>query len=210
LPDYYLAKTPVTNVQYTAFVRATGYVQPSYWKGRRPPRGKKDHPVVYVSWDDAMKYCQWLSEVTGRNYDLPSEAEWEKGARGTDGRIYPWGNQWDAARCNSGESGLEETTSVYAYPQGASPYGILDMAGNMFEWTRSLWGRSLEKPDYRYPYKPTDGRENLIGGSLLYRVVRGRGYGYPHECMRCAFRSGYPALALFSPKDCGFRVVMHP
>jgi formylglycine-generating enzyme required for sulfatase activity len=138
LPDYYLAKTPVGHAQYRAFVLATGRKASYGWTNRIPPRGEEDHPVVNVTWYDAMNYCQWLSEVTGRNYGLPSEAEWEKGARGTGGRIYPWGNQWDATRCNSKESGLKKTISVHAYPQGASPNGVLDMAGNVCEWTRSL------------------------------------------------------------------------
>jgi formylglycine-generating enzyme required for sulfatase activity len=103
LPDYYLGKTPVTNAQYRAFVQATGYQRPEDWAKGRPPRDKEDHPVVNVSWYDAVTYCRWLSEVTGKSYSLPSEAEWEKGARGTDGRIYPWGNQWDETRCNSSQ-----------------------------------------------------------------------------------------------------------
>ena len=131
--------------QYRAFVAATGREAPDGWTNRAPARGEEDHPVVHVSWYDARDYCQWLSEVTGRSYALPSEAEWEKGARGTDGRIYPWGNQWDATRCNSWESRLGKTTSVHAYPQGASPYGVLDMAGNVWEWTRSLWGKEWGK-----------------------------------------------------------------
>jgi formylglycine-generating enzyme required for sulfatase activity len=141
LPNYYLAKTPVTNAQYRAFVLATGHEAPEGWSHRTPPRGKEEHPVVHVSWYEAQGYCLWLSEVTGRRYSLPSEAEWEKGARGTDGRIYPWGDQWDDMRCNSGESGMGKATSVHAYPQGASPYGLLDMAGNVREWTCSLWGK---------------------------------------------------------------------
>jgi formylglycine-generating enzyme required for sulfatase activity len=209
LPDFYLAETPVTNVQYNAFVRATGYKQPMDWRGKRPPRGEGNHPVVSVSWYDAMAYCHWLSEVTGRGYGLPSEAEWEKGARGTDGRIYPWGNQWDTTRCNAGEN----TTSVHACPQGASPYGLLDMAGNVWQWTRSLWGKDVERPDFRYPYKATDGRENLITHSL--RVLRGGSFGCRHECMRCAFRYRHPPDFPVIPggngkMELGFRVVMHP
>jgi len=166
LPDYYLAKTPVTNAQYAAFVQVT-YRQPGGWKGGKPPSGKEDHPVVNVSWHDAVAYCNWLAEVTGKPYRLPSEAEWEKGARGTDGRIYPWGNRWDAKRCNTGESGKEGTTPVGAYPEGASPYGLLDMAGNVWEWTRSVYKS--------YPYDPDDGREDLqaerIGVCVAWRVL---------------------------------------
>jgi formylglycine-generating enzyme required for sulfatase activity len=144
LPDYYLAKTPVTNAQYAAFVQAVGWQAiGSKWtgdwaEGKSPP-GKADHPVNEVAWDEAMAYCRWLSEVTGRAYSLPSEAEYEKGVRGTDGRIYPWGKQWDATRCNADKGDQGDTTPVDAYPQGASPYGMLDMAGNVWEWTRSLW-----------------------------------------------------------------------
>ena len=94
--------------------------------------------MVHVFWHDAVAYFNWLAEVTSKPYRLPSEAEWEKGARGSDGRIYPWGDQWDVKRCNSLESGKRDTTPVGAYTQGASPYGCLDMAGNVWEWTRSL------------------------------------------------------------------------
>jgi formylglycine-generating enzyme required for sulfatase activity len=147
--------------------------------------------------------------VTRKDYCLPSEAEWEKGARGTDGRIYPWGNTWDAKRCNWRENGFHmATTSVYAYPQGASPYGLLDMVGNVWEWTRSLWGKSGENPDYRYPYRPTDGREDLDAGQEVARVLRGSVFDLYHGRVRCAFRDRYnPNL-----RDVfiGFRVVVRP
>jgi hypothetical protein len=101
-PDSYLTKTPVTNAQYHAFAQATGHEVPEGWDWvyHTPPNGQEDHPVVHVSWNDTVDYCQWLSKVTGRDDGLPSEAEWEKGARGTDGRLYPRGNEWDATRCN--------------------------------------------------------------------------------------------------------------
>jgi formylglycine-generating enzyme required for sulfatase activity len=191
LPDYYLAKTPVTNAQYAAFAEATDHKPPGHWKGGKPDRGKEDHPVVYVSWRDAVDYCNWLAQVTGKAYRLPSEAEWEKGARGTDGRIYPWGNEWNPERCNSFEGGPKETTPVGAYLQGASPYGLLDMAGNVWEWTRSLWGKDKEKPDFKYPYKLDDGRENLKAGDNIYRVVRGGAFYNNGTGVRCAFRDGF-------------------
>jgi formylglycine-generating enzyme required for sulfatase activity len=206
LPDYYLAKTPVTNAQYRAFVLATGHEEPEGWTNRTPPRGEEDHPVVHVSWYDARDYCLWLSEVTGRGYGLPSEAEWEKGARGTDGRIHLWGDRWDATRCKSGEGDLAETTSVHAYPQGASPYGVLDMTGNVWEWTRSLWGRG-ENPDYRYPYRANDGRENLAAGQKIVRVLRGGAF-FDDGSGRCAFRTGPEPYR--EDEDIGFRVVVRP
>jgi formylglycine-generating enzyme required for sulfatase activity len=178
LPDYYIAKTPVTNAQYQTFVLATGQELPRHWEGGKPSRGREDHPVVYVSWHDAIMYCQWLARVIGRPYRLPSEAEWEKAARGTDGRILPWGNKWDASRCNTRESGTGDTTAVGTYPQGASPYGCLDMAGNVWEWTSSLY--------QDYPYDPKDGRENLTAGSG--RVVRGGSFGRSGDHARCTCR----------------------
>ena len=196
LPDYSMAKTPVTNVQYAAFVERTNHSQPKHWEAGKPPRGKKDHPVVHVSWHDAVAYCNWLTETSGKPYRLPSEAEWEKGARGIDGRIYPWGDQWDANRCNSREGGKDSTTPVGAYPEGASHYGLLDMAGNVREWIRSK--------EASYPYLATDGREDL-GGSTA-RVVRG-GSWYDNEWFaRCAFRSRLIPDLFFDVL--GFRVVV--
>jgi formylglycine-generating enzyme required for sulfatase activity len=197
LPDYYLAKTPLTNAQYAAFVQATGHSQPGHWKGGKPPKGKEDHPVVHVSWHDAVAYCRWLSEVTGRPYRLPSEAEWEKGARGSDGRLWPWGNQWDVKRCNTKESGPNDTTPVGAYPEGASPYGLLDMAGNVWEWTRSVYKS--------YPYDPDDGREDLEAPGTVRRVLRGGSWNYNQDSARCVvrFRSG----PLSSHGYLGFRLV---
>jgi formylglycine-generating enzyme required for sulfatase activity len=208
LPDYYLAKTPVTNAQYAAFVQATGHDQPEHWKGGKPPPGKEDHPVVNVSWDDALAYCRWLAGVTGKPYRLPGEAEWEKGARGTDGRIYPWGNRWDATRCNSQESGRDETTPVGAFPAGASPYGLLDMAGNVWEWTRSLWGKDPQKPNFRYPYNPKDGRENLEASPDVFRVLRGGAFYFDEGLVRCAVRVRDSPSVRYG--TIGFRVVVSP
>jgi formylglycine-generating enzyme required for sulfatase activity len=208
LPDYYLSKTPVTNWQYKAFVLATGRTAPQGWTNETHLHREEDHPVMTVSWYDARDYCQWLSQLTGKDYRLPSEAEWEKGARGIDGRIYPWGNQWVSGRCNSRENRLDWTTSVHAYPQGASPYGVLDMAGNVWEWTRNLWGQSWERPDYRYLYRSTDGRENPDAGPEGLRVLRGGAFDVNRRLVRCAYRYWYiPALRTGLV---GFRVVVRP
>ncbi len=103
-------------------------------------RSKEDHPVVNVTWHDAVAYCKWLAGVTGKAYRLPSEAEWEKAARGTDGRIYPWGDEWHRMRCNASGGKRGGTTRVGNYsPLGDSPYGCADMVGNVCEWTRSLY-----------------------------------------------------------------------
>ena len=207
LPDYYLAKTPVTQAQYAAFVQATGHrvpdvdenwAEPYNWSGATPPRGKEDHPVMLVSWHDAVAYCNWLAEVTGKPYLLPSEAEWEKGARGSDGLIYPWGNRWDAKRCNTFQGGKGGTTPVGAYLKGASPYDLLDMAGNVWEWTRSVYKG--------YPYVSEDGREDLESGGR--RVVRGGSWILFQWFVRCACRLGYLPDPRFDPL--GFRVVVSP
>ena len=136
--EFYIGKYPVTNGQYAAFVEAKNYDRPSHWKDGRIPTGKESHPVVYVSWNDADAFCDWLRETTGRKFRLPTETEREKAARGTVGREYPWGNELPTKanqRCNFGGI-VGDTTPVGAYPRGASPYGVLDMAGNVWEWTR--------------------------------------------------------------------------
>jgi formylglycine-generating enzyme required for sulfatase activity len=198
LPDYYLAKTPVTNAQYAAFVEATGYRSPGHWENKQPPKGKEDHPVVYVTWHDAVDYCNWLAQVTGKAYRLPSEAEWEKGARGTDGRIYPWGNEWDPARCNAKRGGPGHTTPVGTYPQGASPYGLLDMVGNVWEWCHSL----LKS----YPYNPKDGREDPEASDN--RVLRGGWFDASLRDVRCACSSWY--LPFIRSYNLGFRICVAP
>src|SRR5207249_3699107 len=100
----------------------------------QPPKGKASHPVVHVSWHDVRAYCEWLSKVTGKAIRLPTEAEWEKAARGDkDKRTYPWGDVFDSAKCNSRELGLGDTSPVGVFPAGASPYGVLDVAGNVWE-----------------------------------------------------------------------------
>jgi formylglycine-generating enzyme required for sulfatase activity len=177
-----MGKYPVTNEEYAAFVAATGHSAPGNWKSSQPTAEKLDHPVVSVSWDDAVAYCRWLSEATGRSFRLPSEAEWEKAARGTDGRIYPWGKQPpDKGRCNFGKN-VSDTTPVGNYPAGVSPYGCYDMAGNVREWTSSLYGG--------YPYRADDGREVETDDSRS-RVVRGGAYWNDATWVRCAYRDGY-------------------
>lgn len=158
---YAISVTPITNRQYAAFIAAIRHPAPdvdratwqSYglihpyastrrfaWVHGKPPRGREDHPVVLVSQADAMDYAAWLTRATGRIWRLPDEREWEKAARGTDGRYFPWGNKFDAARLNSHDAGPFDTTPVASYPAGASPAGVLDAAGQVFEWTATSDG----------------------------------------------------------------------
>ena len=178
--NFYIAKYPVTNAEYKRFVDTTGHREPYHWQSEDHElfRGA-DQPVVCVNWRDANAYCQWLSRMTGKSYRLPTEAEWEKAARGPDRQIYPWGNQWDAKRCNTPEGGPARTTPVAQYsPQGDSPYGVADMAGNVWEWTRSLYGG--------YPYDPKDGREDPVASGA--RTLRGGSWLTPPRGARVSFR----------------------
>ena len=130
VPAFYIDRTPVTNAEYKAFVDATNYNFPPHWRRGQPPPGKENHPVVQVTWFDAVAYAEWAGKR------LPTGPEWEKAARGTDGRIYPWGDTFDPTRLNCGEGGPLDTTPVGQYsPAGDSPYGVVDMAGNVYEWT---------------------------------------------------------------------------
>jgi formylglycine-generating enzyme required for sulfatase activity len=126
---FFIARTPVTNAQYARFVAATGHEPPRHWGGNAPPDKLRFHPVVYVGWDDATAYAAWAA------MRLPTRHEWEKAARGIDGRIYPWGDEFDAARCIALESDIRTTTPVGRYsPGGDSPCGCTDMMGNVYEW----------------------------------------------------------------------------
>jgi toxoflavin biosynthesis protein ToxD len=188
---------PVTNVEYHRFVWETGHRTPRYWVSFQFPEGQDDQPVVEVSMVDAKAYCAWLNKETGKVYRLPTEAEWEKSARGTDGRTYPWGTDFDPWRCNTLESGKRGTTPVGTYtPSGDSPFGVRDMAGNVWEWTSSL-----ELP---YPYKADDGREDPEGQGV--RVIRGGAWYYSRKLARCAAREGVKPN--YVSASVGFRLVL--
>lgn len=197
LPTFEIAQTPITNALYAAYVLATGAPAPAHWRGSQPPAELHDHPVVEVNWDDARVFCGWLSRMAngGRKtasqwlrsvvrrppttvYRLPIEAEWELAARGSDGRVFPWGDDWDVARANTASGGPATTTPVGAYPIGASPFGALDMCGNVWEWTASL--------DALYPHDRRDGREKPRANGR--RILRGGCYANPHGYARCACR----------------------
>ena len=197
LGTYRIGRTPVTNAQYKVFVGATGSQAPGHWSNGGIPRGKEDHPVISVSLQDAQAFCQWAGAR------LPTEAEWEKAARGTDGRIYPWGNEApDKDRCNFNMN-VKDTTPVGRYLVGASPYGVLDMAGNVWEWTSSAWGKSVSKPDFAYPYGPGDGREDQSRTDVR-RVLRGGSWDLVARDVRSASRNWDNPGSRYD--DVGFRV----
>jgi toxoflavin biosynthesis protein ToxD len=213
--EFEIGKYPVTNREYAEFVEATGQPRPASWTGPTYPEGKSNHPVVRISHEDAVAYAEWLAKETGVPYRLPTEAEWEKAARGTDGRLYPWGNEFDPERCNTLEgntfAGLYKkarpvynvvlrvgsvvvdsglfgdrfdqalaTTPVGIYPNGASPCGALDMAGNAEEWVADKF--------WLYPGYPFD--EDKFDWSAEDWVCRGGAWNRPGDVARTARRHG--------------------
>lgn len=167
-----IARTPVTNEEFARFVRATSHRAASW------PDGERTTPAEGLAWADAVAYCRWLSVSTGRIYRLPDEREWEKAARGTKGRHWPWGNNDDLTRVNVRESANRRTTPVDAHPSGASPEGVLDLIGNVREWTNT-WadGRVLKGGSYLDAFADcTPAARFRPAESLLahgFRVVRG-------------------------------------
>lgn len=204
LPEYRISRVPTTNAQYALFVKETEHEVPRHWQDRRVPKGLESHPVVHVTWYDALAYCEWLSKMTGKPITLPSEAEWEKAARGDkDKRAYPWGDEFDSSKCNTRELGLGDTTPVGIFLEGASPYGVLDMSGNVWERTRSIFGKRDEKSkiieQYKNPYDRDDGREDLSKPKEFVRSLRGGSFHNPSDYARCAYRHwGFPDLRLRS------------
>ncbi len=209
LPAYYLALHPVTNAQYARFLsqRRPADADLEKWiqlnsncfvrkggAGYEAYGGKDEHPVVQVSWYGAEAYCQWAG------VRLATELEWEKGARGVDGREYPWGNQWDASKCrNDKNKGSETTCSVWSYPKGCSPWGHYQMSGNVWEWSADAYDSNAYSR-----YKLGD----LVppsGGSSASRVLRGGSWidDYP-DYFRCAYRHHDRPGNRFN--DNGFRV----
>jgi formylglycine-generating enzyme required for sulfatase activity len=228
--DYWLARFTVTNVDFEKFIAATNFkttaeeqgsaygydgkewkdIKGAFW---RKPRGaesnidnKGDHPVVSLSWLDAMKYCAWANEEFRAEIAqagnlilrLPTEAEWEKTARGAYGLIYPWGNEFDPKRLNFADNSKMDTVPVGAYPNGASPYGCEQMAGNVWEWTHTRFEK--------YPYKVDDGREKEKASET--RVLRGGAFGDSSGSVRCACRSYYGPSGRYG--SLGFRLCVSP
>ncbi|MBK8025012.1 MAG: SUMF1/EgtB/PvdO family nonheme iron enzyme [Chloroflexi bacterium] len=218
---YRIAKYPVTNAQYAKFIEAGGYTterwwtaagwtvrqqekwtEPRYWRGS--DFNGAQQPVVGVSWYESMAFCLWLSETTGERIMLPTEAQWQYAAQDQDGRDYPWGNNWDGTRCNNQVDGTrwflrskppghgERTTAVTAYEgRGDSPFGVVDMAGNVWEWCRTQ-ADTLSNDE-----NGTDVRF-LRGGSWYFVLT---------DDFRCADRDGGDPVSGLSNR--GFRLVLY-
>lgn len=187
LDAFYIDKYEVTNEQYKKFVEETGYRMPRCWNDSRFNQPKQ--PIVGITWEDAVAYATWAGKR------LPTEAEWEKAARGTDKRAWPWGNKFDKEKCNVWESVIKATTPVGKHENGKSPYGCYDMAGNAWEWCADYY-------DQNYYYASL--QKNPTGpDSGLQRVVRGGSFLYFGHYARCAARYRVPWYA--ESPQIGFR-----
>jgi serine/threonine-protein kinase len=197
LPDFYIDRTPVTVAEYMRFVATTGHTPPRLIFPGQRPLDFEQHPITCVSWHDARAYTAWAGKR------LPSEAEWEKAASWDPAigvkRRYPWGDQWDKRLCNMLDTGIGHTSPVGVFsPYGDSPYGVADMAGNVFEWTSSL--------DWNYPYQLGDGRDDQERYGT--RVRRGGAYTSEELFMRTTTRQLSPPDGMFIAD--GFRCAADP
>ena len=224
LEAFAIARYPVTNAQYRFFVADGGYTQkwrPCWtdegWSYRKRNDWKKprywhdvnlnqaNQPVVGISWYEATAYVNWLSQYTGRAYRLPTEAQWERAARYTDGRLYPWGEAWQLEAANSEEVGIERLTAVGLFTTGATVERIMDISGNVWEWCQTRYWDKKRK-EYPIPYREDDGREQLPGH--VVRVRRGGSYRNTYRMLRCAVRGRSLPLDVF--RNVGFRCVLSP
>ncbi len=193
LPSFEIGRNPITNIEYFSFIYNSGHRVPKNWTGFHYNEGEAFHPVTGVSKDDTLAYCKWISSALKTEYRLPSEAEWEKAARGTDGRIYPWGDAFDPWRCNTLESAKKSTTPCGTYsPSGDSPYGVMDMVGNVYEWTSSF----LLPYPFKIEVSPEDNNRKCI--------VRGGAWYYTQKLARCSARES--VLPDFVSTSLGFRL----
>lgn len=191
---FYIDRTEVTNRQYKQFLAETGY-EPKHYLDYLPYNAP-DLPATVLEWEDAIAYAEWA------NKRLPTEAEWEKAARGTDGRFWPWGNEWDATKLSGNDGtglkdGYKETAPVAQFPQGASPYGALDMAGNLWEWVSDWYDADYYRnnPNNVNPQGPETGDGH---------VLKGGGWAENLDFTRCASRLGGNPGSLLR----GFRCAM--
>lgn len=267
--DYWLSRHPVTNAQFDEFVRAGGYAQNLYWQEAESsglwkagkyenritpndfskeffnaPYNFSNHPVVGVSWFEALAFTRWLTDIwrnqgiidKSQSVQLPSEAEWEKAARGGQiipdtpkivfamdkawegdtfiltnpdpDRKFPWGNEIDTNKANYNETSINTTSAVGCFSSGVSPYGCMDMSGNVQEWTKSLWGKDLNNADFKYPYDPNDGREDESASQNTYRVLRGGNFFSNSEHVCCTHRG--KDIPDNYRNNTGFRIVVTP
>jgi len=190
LSAFEVDKFEVSNADFGQFVEATGYQTDAEKEGRsknwrNAAEGKDNHPVVYVSWNDAVAYCEWVGKR------LPTEAEWEKAGRGTKGWMYPWGDEWDPSKANVKDTGLRGTAAVGSFGAGASFYGVEDMAGNVWEWTA----------DWYEPYPGSTYQSDYFG--QRFKVVRGGGWFEMDDAVRTTNRDLTSVTA--ANDDMGFR-----
>jgi formylglycine-generating enzyme required for sulfatase activity len=200
LAEYQMGKYPLTNTEYEHFVEAGGYQDKRWWtemgwreisQKQDEPRfwqdarfNKPNQPAIGLSWYECVAYCRWLSAETGQLYRLPTEAEWEKGARGADGRVYPWGDKFEASRLNAraGEQQVRTSTPVGIYPAGANPFDLFDCAGNVWEWSATRW-----KKPFPYNVQQDEWQAKYLEGQNL-RVLRSGSWNYEEEVARCGYR----------------------
>jgi formylglycine-generating enzyme required for sulfatase activity len=179
LPSYYIDRYEVTNTQYLRFVEGTRSRLPISWPNGRIPPGRENYPVTDINWYEADRYCHWLSKR------LPTEAEWEKAARGPEGLEYPWGNEYDGQKANTGDTGLQDLAPVGSFSSGKSPYGIYDMAGNVWEWTQ----------DWYQPYPGSQYQTDAFGQK--YKILRGSSWGgVGHYALPYFYRSAHRFYAV--------------
>ncbi len=199
---FWLGETPVINRQYSIFLEATGRDEPPFWRDRK--YSEPEQPVVGVSWNDAVAFCEWLSQDFGHQAMLPSEAQWEFAARGIDGRIYPWGDEApDASRaCFDLNWNKDKPAVVGSCPAGRGPYGTLDQAGLVWEWCRDVWNKEA----YRERDEPKD--PLVTEGDEDRRVLRGGSWVSPADDLRAAVRFWLPATGRYD--FVGFRVLAAP
>lgn len=202
VPAFSMAKYPITYAQFEVFVKAPdGYRNDEWWEGlaqrdEEPfeQEWKLDkHPRENVNWYQAMAFCRWLAAKTGLPITLPTESQWQRAAQGDDGREYPWGSTFDKLKCNTNESGTRRTTPVDKFPKGASPFGVMDMAGNVWEWCLSKYTETYSHPE-----------ENDPDGDLP-RVLRGGSWADDQSFARAAYRNRLNPR--YWDDDGGFRVV---
>lgn len=211
LPDFYITRYPVTYSQFYAFARDSAYTDPSYWQYtlskmndgklastldlKHPKWRLSNHPVVSVSWHEVWAFSAWVSEKLGYEIRLPTEYEWEKAARGTDGRIYPYGNKFEAEKCNTKPTGIGRTSAVGILAGGDSPYGVMDCSGNVWEYT-------LDLPLQRGTVYALGIRKAVQLGQI---IDKGGGFTSNEVAARCTYRTGLSANQ--RGHNLGFRLV---